>query len=272
MSMKIIYIYILIDPLTNDIRYVGKTTNLARRLNAHINRAKQNKYHSARWINSLIQKDLKPIMTTIEECNEDNWEEREIYWISYYRKLFDLTNILDGGGHSATYGRLGKLWSEEQRVNNRKARLGMNVNHTDEGKKNRADGIRKYCNENKKKVFQYSLDGEFIKEWDSAVDAGLELNIAHSNITKVCKCEGKRAGNFIWSYELKEITKYENKKPITKQILQIDVNDKIINEFEGTTEASSITKISRTAIINCLSGKSKSSGGFNWEYKNNKNK
>jgi hypothetical protein len=67
------------------------------------------------------------------------------------------------------------------------------------------------------------------------------------------------------------MTKYENKKPITKQILQIDVNDSIINEFESTTEASLITKISRTAIINCLSGNSKSSGGFKWKYKNNIN-
>ena len=62
------------------------------------------------------------------------------------------------------------------------------------------------------------------------------------------------------------MTKYENKKPITKQILQIDVNDSIINEFESTTEASLITKISRTAI-----GNSKSSGGFKWKYKNNIN-
>lgn len=49
------------------------------------------------------------------------------------------------------------------------------------------------------------------------------------------------------------------------------VNDKIINEFESATEASLLTNISRTAIINCLSGKSKSSGGFKWEYKNNIN-
>jgi group I intron endonuclease len=269
--METIYIYTLTDPITNEIRYVGKTNNLVRRLNAHIKRSKTNKYHSARWINSLIDKGFKPVISIIEECTEKNWEEREIYWIGYYRELFDLTNILGGGGHTATYGRLGKPWSEEQKINNRKARLGMSVNHTDEGKKNRANGIRKYCNENKKKVFQYSLDGEFIKEWDSAVDAGLELNITHSNITKVCKGEGKRAGKFIWSYELKEMTKYENKKPITKQILQIDVNDSIINEFESTTEASLITKISRTAIINCLSGNSKSSGGFKWKYKNNIN-
>jgi group I intron endonuclease len=265
--MKTIFIYKLIDPITNEVRYVGKTNNLVRRFSAHLRRSKTNKYHSARWINSLLNKNLKPILEIIEECNETNWEEREIYWINYYRELFDLTNILDGGGHTATYGRLGKPWSEQHRINYIKTRSGMPVNHTDKGKKNRANGIRNYYNQNKRKVFQYNLDGEFIREWDSAVDAGLELKITHSNITRVCKCEGKQAGGFIWSFELKDQPKYEKKKQNTKYVLQIDVNDKIINEFESATEASLITNISRTAIINCLSGKSKSSGGFKWEYK-----
>jgi group I intron endonuclease len=265
--MKTIYIYKLIDPITNNVRYVGKTNNLVRRFSAHLKRSKTNKYHSARWINSLLNKDLKPILEIIEVCDETNWEEREIFWIDYYRERYDLTNILDGGGNSATYGRLGKPWSDEQRINNRKARLGVPVNHTEEGKKNRANGIRKYHNENKKKVFQYSLDGEYIKEWGSAVEAGEELNIIHSNITKTCKGLRKQAGGFIWSFELKKQSKYEKKKQKTKYILQIDVNSNIINEFESISKASLITNISRTAIINCLSGKTKSSGGFKWEYK-----
>jgi group I intron endonuclease len=270
--METIYIYTLTDPITNEIRYVGKTNNLVRRLNAHIKRSKTNKYHSARWINSLIDKGFKPVISIIEECTEKNWEEREIYWIGYYRELFDLTNVLDGGGHTATYGRLGKPWSEEQKINNRKARLGMSVNHTDEGKKNRANGIRKYCNENKKKVFQYSLDGEFIKEWDSAVDAGLELNITHSNITKVCKGERKKTGEFIWSYDKIKVEEYKRKELKTKKpVLQLNVNNEIINEFESVSEAARTLDILTSSILNCLKGRCKSSGGFKWEYKNNIN-
>lgn len=270
--MKTIYIYKLIDPITNDVRYVGKTNNLVRRFSAHLKRSKTNKYHSARWINSLLNKDLKPILEIIEECDETNWEEREIYWINHYREKYDLTNILEGGGHTATYGRLGKPWSDEQRINNRNARLGVPVNHTEEGKKNRANGIRKYYNENKKKVFQYSLDGEFIREWDSAVDAGLELNIIHSNITKVCKGERKKSGEFIWSYIKTEVLGYKRKELKTKKpVLQLNVNNEIINEFESVSKAAKTLNILTNSILNCLKGRSNSSGGFKWEYKDNIN-
>lgn len=270
--METIYIYKLTDPITDEIRYVGKTNNLVRRFSGHINRSKTNNFHSAKWINSLIEKGFKPVISIIEECTEKNWEEREIYWISYYRELFDLTNILDGGGHSATYGRLGKPWSDEQRINNRKSRLGVNVNHTDEGKKNRADGIRRYCDKNKKKVFQYSLDGEFIKEWGSSVDAGLELNITHSNITKVCKGVRKKAGDFIWSYDKIEVKEYLRKELKTKKsVLQLNVKNEIVNEFESVSDAARTLNIVIGSIINCLKGRSKSAGGFKWEYKNNIN-
>jgi group I intron endonuclease len=269
--METIYIYKLIDPISNDVRYVGKTNNLNRRLSAHIKRSTTNKYHSARWINSLIDKGFKPLISIIEECTEKNWEEREIYWISYYREKYDLTNILDGGGNSATYGRLGKPWSDEQRIKFRNARIGVPINHTKEGKEKRADGIRHYCDNHKKPVYQYDLDGSFIKKWSSSVDVDKELGIKHSNITKVCKGVRKKAGDFIWSFDLTEVPRYERKKQQTNKVQQIDVNGKIINEFESISNASLITNISRTAIMNCLSGKTKSSGGFKWVYKNSMN-
>ncbi len=54
-------------------------------------------------------------------------------------------------------------------------------------------------------VSQYTLNGEFIKEWKNAGEAGIELNIHPSSITKACKCKFKTAdGNiskgFIWKY------------------------------------------------------------------------
>ncbi|MFM2394019.1 MAG: hypothetical protein RLZZ546_2001 [Bacteroidota bacterium] len=58
--MKEIYIYVLIDPLTKHIRYIGKTNNLNKRFNHHITNSKHRKYHSALWIKSLVDKNLKP--------------------------------------------------------------------------------------------------------------------------------------------------------------------------------------------------------------------
>jgi len=57
-------------------------------------------------------------------------------------------------------------------------------------------------NKNSKKVNQYSLDGVFIKKWDSVSDISRELNITHSCISRVCNgnyTTNNYAG-FIWKY------------------------------------------------------------------------
>lgn len=52
-----------------------------------------------------------------------------------------------------------------------------------------------------KPVYQYSLTGEFIKEWPAgATSAQRELNINKSNISQCCNGKTKTAGGFIWSF------------------------------------------------------------------------
>lgn len=53
----------------------------------------------------------------------------------------------------------------------------------------------------KKPILQFSLSGEFIKEFDSAKSASEELNIDSSSITKCCKEKLKSAYGFIWRYK-----------------------------------------------------------------------
>lgn len=55
-----------------------------------------------------------------------------------------------------------------------------------------------------KKVYQYSINGDFIKVWDSVIDAARELNISSSAIANNCRGLSKKSNGFIWSYiELK---------------------------------------------------------------------
>lgn len=93
------YIYKLIDPITEEVRYVGKTGKLLhKRLATHISRSKEARNHKDCWILSLKSKGLKPRIELIEEALDVDWEERETYWISEYRKTGRLTNVADGGG------------------------------------------------------------------------------------------------------------------------------------------------------------------------------
>lgn len=76
------------------------------------------------------------------------------------------------------------------------------------------NSIRKWCKEfnilnivrnnfksKSLKVIQYTLNGEFVKKWDSAKVASNELNFKKENIQQVCNGYKKTCGGYIWKYE-----------------------------------------------------------------------
>lgn len=54
---------------------------------------------------------------------------------------------------------------------------------------------------NSKAVIQWSLDGNFIKEWNSGLDASIALNVSKYNISSVCTGKRNSAGGFKWSHK-----------------------------------------------------------------------
>ena len=52
-----------------------------------------------------------------------------------------------------------------------------------------------------KKIVQYDLNGNFIKEWDSMSEAQRQLNIWHESIGKCCKGKIKTSGKYIWRFK-----------------------------------------------------------------------
>lgn len=51
------------------------------------------------------------------------------------------------------------------------------------------------------KVKQYDLNGNYIKTYNSIIEASKELGIYKSNISKVCKGKMKTTGGYIWKYD-----------------------------------------------------------------------
>ena len=94
-------IYVLVDPRTGLIRYVGKTVrSLDDRLRGHLADAKRRSTRRvARWINTLLRDGLRPEICSIEVVSSGgDWVEREKYYIKLYRDMGnDLTNLSDGG-------------------------------------------------------------------------------------------------------------------------------------------------------------------------------
>ncbi len=139
--METAYIYGLCDPITKQLRYVGKTINPDRRLKDHLRNKKRN--HLSCWIGSLLKQDKHPEIFVIEKIDSSEWQEAERFWISYFRYIgADLVNGSYGGlggskkGHRfSPEGRArinaatsaackGKSLSPEHRKKLRSAKLG----------------------------------------------------------------------------------------------------------------------------------------------------
>jgi hypothetical protein len=67
---------------------------------------------------------------------------------------------------------------------------------------------------------------------------------------------------------MNEETPVVPKKLGVRDVVQIDKNGNIINEYSSLADASRKTKIEKNTIWLCCKGKKKSAGGFTWRYKN----
>lgn len=114
-------------------------------------------------------------------------------------------------------------------------------------------------------VFQYNLEGVFLKQWESAKKAGDSLNIDPGDISGCRRGVKKSAGGFLWRDKRIEIEPYKHHN--STNIIQYTLDGKFIQEFKSISEASKILKLNPSGISNCANGKSKKSGGFIWKHK-----
>lgn len=82
------------------------------------------------------------------------------------------------------------------------------VNHIDEDKTNNDISNLHWCTQQYnaeyslgKEVIQYSLEGQFIKEWPSTREIERKLGCYNTEISKCCRGIFKQAYGFIWKYK-----------------------------------------------------------------------
>lgn len=125
-----VFIYALSDPRPEKrgaIRYVGKALNLKARMKSHF--AQRSNAQKSNWIALLRRGRMKPVievLETIEDSDDNDWQESERWWISYLRFIgCDLVNSDSGG-------RGGKKASPETRAKLSASKTGKR--HTPEAK------------------------------------------------------------------------------------------------------------------------------------------
>lgn len=92
-----VYIYALVDPETEEIRYIGKSIRPKERLTNHMN--DRGNCHRTHWLAQLKAKGLKPKLVIFEKVKaKDDWRVVERAWIAIAERYqWPITNSTTGG-------------------------------------------------------------------------------------------------------------------------------------------------------------------------------
>lgn len=218
------YIYVLKDPVTEKIRYVGKTICIEARLSSHLSESKRGtKNHRYDWIRSLIP--LIPKIEVIEECVDTEWEERERFWI---KKLLNeghnLCNGTKGGVNVGIepkpimiYNTKGEYIMEVSSISEASILTKIHPGiiskqaHLKRGCNRKSEFLFRFSNDEienthrrsrKGAILQFSKNEKFIKEWSCIK----EIVESHPEmygycISACCRGQIKTYRKFIFKYK-----------------------------------------------------------------------
>lgn len=94
----------------------------------------------------------------------------------------------------------------------------------------------------KHKVDQYTIQGEFVKRWDSATDAAKHFKTSQGNISNAARGDRKTAQGFVWKYVDQPIDHEEQwlSHPVWKVKVsnkgRVQVNCTTVTEGHGSRE------------------------------------
>lgn len=127
---------------------------------------------------------------------------------------------------------------------------------------------------NARPVVCLTLDGKFVKRYDSAMSAESIDNFCNSDVLLSCKFPQRTCKNHIFMFE-NDYIKYgarEYLKPESsnmKSIIQCDIDGNFVNKFKSVNEAAKITGACRTTISRVLTGHYKTAKGYIFVYEEN---
>lgn len=117
----------------------------------------------------------------------------------------------------------------------------------------------------KKTIYQYNLDGEFIKSFEDLSSAASAVTATKKQMSKVCLSKSNLLKNSYWSYKYIEpfVPETDLRK---KAVYQCDIENNILSKYESVSEASKKSNVSKSSIAKCCRGERLTGGGYKWNY------
>ena len=122
-----------------------------------------------------------------------------------------------------------------------------------------------------KPIYQYSLNGDFIKKWKSAKTISDELGYAAPPIHACCIGKRKQAYGYIWREFYEESVEPQKIGIETIPVYQYSLNGDFIKEWESASHIENELGYKETNIRTCCKGKQHMAYGYIWRYEKYKN-
>ena len=293
------YIYKITNLITNQV-YIGQTKN-----NPIVRWNREKRDASNSLNNTLLAKNFREYgfdnfqWEVVEECSNENLDDKEKYWINYYQSFNSGLNMTRGGNGSPSFVKLNPKTLEEiinllqeniltnRDIANRYSISEQLVCAINTGRmwyQNNLDyPLRK--KEHKQKQLQPkwydNIDIEQTKiEYAKKIyetsirQAAMFFNLTDNGLKKRCIKLGLPSKSLEiknWYREnilhLKPIIKEKPKEKPYTAIEQYDLNGNLLNTFSSVTEAGRSVKTTSGHIGEVCRGKRKTAGGYIWRYK-----
>ena len=214
--------------------YIGSSNDIKKRWYSHHYTLKR-KTHKNPILQTIFDKHGINVFKfeIIEMCPEINLLNREQYWIDSLKPSLNSCKI-----------------------------AGKPPVKTEEQIKKQSNNLRNILS---KTVYQYSLNGEFIRKWFNAKEAAKFYNIHHTAINKCAQGKVKSCNNFLWSY-IEQTTLLEYTNPNKRPVTIYGTNGNYVDSFKSIKDASKHMGTNRPTLSSAIKYKSLLCGKYFIQY------
>ena len=118
------------------------------------------------------------------------------------------------------------------------------------------------------RIKQYTKFGEYIRTYESIMEASNDTDIPELTIRLSCANKGAflNRGKYRWTYEDDELVEISTLHTRNKKINQFDLNGTFIKTWDSAKEIENIYGYNHSKIASCCRGRQRTAYGYIWRY------